>query len=269
VSAWFNKFLNALEVEFVDIKLIDHLDDILTWIGEGDSNKSYVVLEEKYGSLVLFKRLEDFLDGLVLVDSAINLMFPLSLSVEDAKKRYRKLIRIFHPDREKGANSQVWLNYRAEKINKAYREYLDAKKHKPSTPDLKKFSKTSASHSVKKAKPKKGVFKPKFKYRSSVWRERLGNPKEFQHKVVGAFVAFAILLLIFVYFTNKQAVNQFGSYERFEKRNDSTVSDVLNYEEYVLDGKSRLILDEADEFLRFVDEDNDSLLVDEGGFGDD
>ena len=99
MSAWLDKFLNALDIEFIDVELVDHIDDILTWIGEGASNQSYEELEKKYGSVVLSKRLEVFLDGLVVGDSAAGEMFPLILSDEDAKKRYRKLIRIFHPDR--------------------------------------------------------------------------------------------------------------------------------------------------------------------------
>ena len=123
MSAWLSKFLNALDLESVDVELVDNVDDILAWIGDGSSNKSYELVDEKYGSLGLSQRLEIFLNELVVGDSSVGEMFPQMLSEEHAKKRYRKLIRIFHPDR--GANPQEWLNYRAEKVNKAYQKYLD------------------------------------------------------------------------------------------------------------------------------------------------
>jgi preprotein translocase subunit Sec63 len=46
-----------------------------------------------------------------------------SASPEHIRTRYRRLIRIFHPDR--GYGDSDWLASRAEKINQAYRQLLD------------------------------------------------------------------------------------------------------------------------------------------------
>jgi len=120
VTEWESMLESSLQDGDVDFRLEKYLDEILSW-SLRRRDHSYLLLQEKFGGVALLKLIEVFLDKLILSDSSNYEIFPLNLSVSQTKKRYRQLIRIFHPDR--GTNSQEWLNSCAEKINKAYQNY--------------------------------------------------------------------------------------------------------------------------------------------------
>jgi len=200
VNIWESKLVDALEFGTVDRKQLEYFDEIMSWITRGDDD-SFLLLQKKIGERELAQRIEEFLDQLVVGDCPLGIMFPLKLNQENAKKRYRQLIRVFHPDR--GVKSQEWLNNRAERINKAFEKYNDGEdagvdflvEEKDEILDSKPVNKFQT----------KGVFlKTRFTYQPSVWRERLGNPQQFQRKIISFLIVFSFLLVLLVFYSNQQ-----------------------------------------------------------------
>ena len=251
---WLLTLLKALELETVDIELLDCIDDVLNWEMLRGQNDLYLKLLEELGEDSLNIRFEELLDRLIVGDYALGEMFPNSLSEEHAKKRYRKLIRIFHPD--KGFKSQVWLNYRAEKINKAYQVYVKR--------DLDVYISGANSVSEKKTNENKLQSEPtrkkpnvKFRYRSDVWRDRLGDAKQFQKKVLTVLLVASFSLIVLVYWANKEVANSSYLKELNKNGGGALVAPIVGVDlasdEYIKDERAKEILQEADRLL-FNDE---------------
>lgn len=255
---WVNKLINCLELETVDLDLLNSVDDLLSWIALRNDNSSYQALEQKYGEQVLNERFEEFLDRLIVGDLAAGEMFPLSLSEEHAKRRYRQLIRIFHPDR--GAKSEVWLNYRAEKINKAHKYYLS---------NVVEFDVVASIDDVivqpsvgqKTNQSPKGVFR----YRGNIWRQRLGSPKEFQRKALSVLIIVSLLLVLIVFLGDGQSFDAGSDLTdistELKKTNQSDVGlnpNKSSGEVYTLNSRAQKILQEAD---RIIAEDDHASTV--------
>jgi len=125
MSTFENILLDSIDKDIVNNKLSFHLDEMLVWysqINTVNSSKASENALKKYGELDLRLKIEEIIDKIFISSSiAHERLFPLQMSESKAKERYRKLIRVFHPDR--GSNGQEWLNRRAEIINVAFEKY--------------------------------------------------------------------------------------------------------------------------------------------------
>ena len=249
MTGWFIKLIAVLESETVDSELLAYVDDILSWEVFRNEEDSYIELLGDLGQLSIDVRYEEFLDRLIVGDDALGQMFSDSLSDVQAKKRYRKLIRVFHPDR--GYKPEEWLNYRAEKINLAYQLFLERDMKADVSIDY--STKPNFKSDVDDLGGNDKKFRPKFKYRPSVWRERLGTPQEFQKKILSVLLAISLLLVVFVYWSNKGASQQafessISLSSKFQIDKDFNV-DNKEVGVYVKDLNAKKILQEADAFL--------------------
>ena len=246
MTSWQEKIINSLKLETVDIELLNNIDEILAWTGKGDGDE-YLSLQKDIGSEGLYLRIEEFLDRLIVGDCALGEMFPPVLSEGEAKKRYRQLIRIFHPDR--GVKPEVWLNYRAEKINKAYDDFVNGDQvfiKKEQTDSVK----AAGSQKSKEKKTKASRSQVKFTYRPNVWRERLGNPKEFQRKILIVLFVIALLLVLLVYLSNKSVSENSVSQEVAKNTQVEAVKSQESFGSYVVESEAQKILKEADVLFR-------------------
>jgi len=258
MSDWLTKLVAALELETVNDDLLSYVDDILNWGAVRSQSEPYIKLYEELGEQIINERFEELLDRLLVGDCALGQMFPLSLNEEQAKKRYRKLIRIFHPDR--GFKSQVWLNYRAERVNKAYQQFLDNEEVQAdiSLDDFPEEPLSKKSDNGVKTKVGKFAIKPKFRYRSSIWRERLGSPQEFQKKIVSLLLVVSLFLIFAVYFSNKEAETSQALVSSPRASTLHSVQDQSLEEEYIVDSNAKKILQEANAFFS----ENEKVKVD-------
>jgi len=250
MSNWLTKLVKVLDDESVDTSLLNYVDDVLSWEVVRDKDPSYLELLENLGQQNINIRFEELLDRLIVDDFALSEMFPLDLSDAQAKKRYRKLIRIFHPDR--GSKPQEWLNSRAEKINLAYRQFVED--------ETREDGSLASDYKASDIEPKfkKAKFKTKFKYRPSLWRERLGSPQQFQKKILSALLVFSLLLVFFVFWANKEPKVQtplllVGTGDQID---EGPVSEGFSGEGngYIKEASAQKILQEADEFLKAGDD---------------
>lgn len=196
-DSWKTDFLNCLELGTSNVALANHFDQIVVWVrSEGDGDELYTNLEVRYSKDWIQLRYEEFLDRLFLSETPLASIFPPSLSTEEAKTRYRQLIRIFHPDR--GAHEEVWLNYRAEIINKAFKEY-EGKREVASV--------AISPMNVNIPTPNKNIAEPrlstKIKYKPNLLREKLGNARQVQQKIITGLIFGAIVLVLLVFASSR------------------------------------------------------------------
>jgi len=183
------KLFRCLEFDEMDSTLAPHVDRILNVVPELNSPKTNSALEaliNKIGDSEVRRRFESFISKTYLEQGdkvSSNLFSGLSETV--AKERYRKLIRVFHPDR--GVNEQAWLNRRSEKINKAYEGYKQVPARVVEV-DLQKGVKNYSANSS-------NIASPKFKTssRKNFFSRYAGQHTNFQRRIykfiVGAFLA--------------------------------------------------------------------------------
>lgn len=276
MNSWFSTFSECIELETIEASLLDDLGGILSWFistGLEDSYKRSLI--DLYGEQEFIRRFEELVDRLIIADYAVGDMFPLCLNEGDAKKRYRQLIRIFHPDR--GIKPERWLTYRAEKINKAYRSYQDAESDSrggvySDETSIVTQQAPPANNNKKKTRPK-----TKFTYQPNAWRSRLGSAKQFQRRVVLSLSLLSIFL-VFIFYLSSQAPapNDAVVIKGYEENKFVATSNGLsqdieafdNIEEtenigstYILDSKAKEILDDADWLNRDSDDDIQDLLA--------
>ena len=206
MNIWQTNLSRCLRLGICDSSLIRHLDEILLWRGKLESSKDDFssVLIDEYGERVLKKKFEEFLDRLIVTGNSQTVLFSPRLTKEDAKNRYRKLIRVFHPDR--GVNEQEWLNHRAEVINLAYQDYCDS---------VAEMSTGSHSEPVEASfnyRPKAGNGKVdegakfKIKFRPDVWRKWLGDSQNFQRNIIYGLAITSGLMIVFFYISSRATI---------------------------------------------------------------
>ena len=251
MSDWNVRFVEALKAESVDDELLVYLDDILSWVSLGKSNAEYVLLCEEIGEECLTQRVEEFLDRLLMGGRQLSDVFLLSINTEHAKKRYRQLIRVFHPDR--GVKPEAWLNNRAEKINKAYNSFLNREEGEVEPSFSSEAPSESGAVDDLNVQSRKIALKTKFRYKPNVWRDRLGSPKEFQKKILLTLLVFPAFLVLLVYWSNRDLRSEIpASTTKDEVKKNQTY---LNSTELqVQDFIAKKILQEADEFIKNNDE---------------
>ena len=221
MNGWQNQLARCLKLGVSEVELRIHLDEMVSWYSRlsRGSDEFAASLISEYGEQGFKQRFEEFLDRLVVADNKGQRLFPQELSDAQAKKRYRQLIRVFHPDR--GAKDEVWLNYRAEIINANYEKYCNRESLVP--PDLRSngapgpahttdFGRTprsgnGSSHGNRTARGKvtaRASRNLKIKFRPAVWRRRLGDPKTLQRKIVYSLALFSAVLVLFFYASTRE-----------------------------------------------------------------
>ncbi|MFT4636266.1 MAG: hypothetical protein ACI9OI_002066 [Chitinophagales bacterium] len=200
-NSWIAEFAKCLELGTTKASLANSYDEIVVWMRSStDPDSVYSELESRYSKEWLALRYEEFLDRLFVSESALAPMFPASLPSEQAKKRYRQLIRVFHPDR--GAHEEMWLNYRAERVNKAFNEY----ERQPARPIADIMSAVEAPLTYKGrvvSKPKQGA---KIKYRPNLLRQKLGNARQVQRKIILSLVVCSSIMILIVFASSRDVV---------------------------------------------------------------
>ncbi len=212
----------CLQLGHSDPTLVASIDEIITWYASIDKTNDplAMALFEQYGDQQFRLRFEEFLDQLVVSNASGALMFPPSLSADQAKKRYRYLIRVFHPDR--GFKSQAWLNSRAEKINNAFKAFRTDELVRPVAAPKHQFVDVSDVIET----PPKRARNFKIKYRSETWRKRFGNPQSLQRKIIVGLISLCVLLILFFYAsTQSLAPEHDGNPSR--QQNQATPGDVI------------------------------------------
>ena len=193
---WFASFLGCLEQGRAEEGLIRYLDEFLAWYAAINAVSQPAGIEhalDMFGQQELRVRFEEFIDQLVIANPNNYLvLFPAEIPKENAKIRYRHLIRTFHPDR--GEKSEAWLTFRAERVNNAYEEYLsgntsnsvelaDAAQAIRVNPSNPKHSTSSLPHK----KPRWAI-----RYRKQKLRQWLGDPVVLQSRIIWGLTAIAI-----------------------------------------------------------------------------
>ncbi len=191
---WQGILTRSLRLGLADPKLFPHLDDILTWYGSDTENPDLFLesLVTEFGDKEFRKKFEECMDRLTVSNFSIDSkqLFG-NLTPDLAKVRYRKLIRVFHPDR--GENQEDWLNYRAERLNVYFKEHIQSMETgdtftiKTSPPGSRQRP-TKKAHRMLHDKPKKD------------WRTLFGDPKLLERRIlmfmIGVLVVCTLLLLL-------------------------------------------------------------------------
>ena len=185
---WQQKLFECLELGISDASLFPNLNDTLLWYssfgsGSDDSDDELAsLLLSKYSQEDVRARFEEFLDRQLISNDSLDSFFRMSGSETAAKKRYRQLMRVFHPDR--GAKDEVWLNYRAEKVNRAYTAYKGRAQNDNRVSFEAPINKAASAEVVTPDKPQGANSSFKLKYRSTALRSVLGNPKDVQRRLL-------------------------------------------------------------------------------------
>jgi len=188
---WVAEFVQCLELGTTNAALASSLDQIAVWMRGTDP--LYIKLEQKYSSEWLALRYEEFLDRMFVSENAVVTMFPTTMPADEAKKRYRQLIRVFHPDR--GAHEELWLNYRAERVNKAYKEY----EHPSEIPASDTAANIKPAPAAAVELNSKARVNTKIKYKSNQLREKLGSARQVQRRIITGLVVASVLLILIVF----------------------------------------------------------------------
>ncbi len=129
--------MRALKERQTDQKFIEHIDDILVWLGSIDSadaktDRLYAKCLAHSGSraavrLKLLKVLDAYMLGSPLSLAHVFGSKAITLCDQSAiRVRYKRLTHLFHPDRD--SEHAQWLNPRMVRINEAYKQARQLKK---------------------------------------------------------------------------------------------------------------------------------------------
>ena len=176
-----------------------NFDLILTWLANPDSEKAVdfrleyarrnISLEILRGYVLYILKQKLFSEQNPLPYTVLGL--PKNVSSQQLKSRYRKLIRIYHPDR--GLDNPEVLHKYAEKINQAYNKIsADLKLEKRSRVD---YSINSYAHqNIDNSE----------RYQDNLLirklRQKFGHARDFQFKIFAAVVSVCFLMIVFLYF---------------------------------------------------------------------
>lgn len=202
---WAPKFLECLNAGRADPVLWENFDAVLSWLGS--ESFEHILAEAGYAEQNsdqqpgCQRQVVELIDQLVIANpESYAQLFPVELEQAKAKQRFRKLMGVFHPDR--GNKREAWLNYRSERVNKAYRTYRKLRR-KPAkvTPHSINVASSSAkvkvapSQSVSRISKLRAVLKPGV----TVLRQKAGSAEEMQKRIiwlVGGVAGFILLSLL-------------------------------------------------------------------------
>lgn len=98
---------------------VDQLASLYAKIEKENMPDEFERLTKTFTSDRLLDQLSDLIARLVITSGDCEkTLFPVGMSKDARHKRYRSLIRIFHPD--KGVKEPAWLNHKAEILNRAF-----------------------------------------------------------------------------------------------------------------------------------------------------
>ena len=263
VLNWQQKLFKCLQLGISDDSLFANLNETLSWYSSFASSEQNdakdalsVALLNKYSQSDVRARFEEFLDRLLISNGNLDRFFNTSDSEASAKKRYRQLIRVFHPDR--GAKDQDWLNYRAEKINRAYNAYKERDHNTDQTVFEPVANKPAQAKVVKPNKAKSAPTGFKLKYRSSNMRNVLGNPKDVQRRLlIGLGCLSFFLILVFYASSRPTEENTANAFDNTAPLNSSpAVSDEASEPFIEVDEKSILsdAIDKIEQDFNTIDQ---------------
>ena len=211
--SWQQEFINCLELGTTNVRLGDYFENIIALMRDSADPKSPLNrLVETHSSVWVQLRYEEFLDRLFVSELAASSAFPVDLPVENAKMRFRQLIRVFHPDR--GAHEEAWLNYRAERINQTYKDYQVKKAKRPSSIEVNLSEKKIAT-----PPPPTNKVNSTIKYKPNALRERFGNADVVQRRIVLGLCLGASILVLLVFLSSSDPINSAS------KKQDGNVSE--------------------------------------------
>lgn len=195
--SWFASFLGCLNQGRADETLITYLDEFLEWYAAINAITQPPGIEhaiEMFGEQGLRVQFEEFIDQLVIANpNNYRRLFPSLLSREQAKTRYRHLIRIFHPDR--GTKTEAWLTFRAERINKAYNNYLrgegprESSAHRPAVADR-------VPVASRRVQNRERNLRWAIRFSKERLRAWLGDPVVLQNRIVWGLTLVAITVVV-------------------------------------------------------------------------
>jgi len=210
--SWQQKLVECLELGISDDSLLENISDILSWYSSfniDDSDSDYLDLSsrllDRYNDSDVRGRFEEFLDRQLISNDSLESFFRMSSSEAAAKKRYRQLMRVFHPDR--GAKDEVWLNYRAEKVNRAYTAYKERSQNDSRVSFEAPVNKAASAEVVTPDKSKGTSTNFTLKYRGNALRKVLGNPKDVQRRLLIG-LGFLSFLLVIIFYASSRPKNK-------------------------------------------------------------
>lgn len=254
---WQNEFLRSLELGTTSAGLADYFEEIVELMkGVDGSDPKFKELIASHSIEWVLLRYEELLDRLFVSELAVAQAFPSQFTEEKAKLRFRQLMRVFHPDR--GAHEQAWLNYRAERLNKAYKDY-QSKAIKPMAGEANISDNQTTSSQIKE--PHKTRTKSTIKYKPNALRETFGNAEQVQKRIIFGIIFAASILVFLVYLSSSEpsrrgSVNDNNS--ALNNSNDGSDSETKVVDADSQDTKINKILAEAP----WLNDDNEIDAVD-------
>ncbi len=202
-SIWGAQLERSLELRFAEPELSNFVDEILVWFSSVDSDNPDDLgqkLIKFYGNTEFRALFEDCIDRLMISNSSAGIFESCNTS-QQAKWRYRKLMSVFHPD--KGENTQTWLNFRAEKINRAYQEF-EAKQskndvYKTTFRERKSKNRRSSSSYGRYSENSISQRRRATTQRQFLdWRKAFGDAQTLERKVIRSLISICLFTLILI-----------------------------------------------------------------------
>ena len=232
--------------------LHDHLDLILTWLANPDSDSVSGFREEYIRRNISVDILRGYVFFILQQKLFSNddlqpheiLGLPRTSTKESVKVRYRKLMRVFHPDKAPGNIEN--FNSIAEKINLAYHQLTK-------TTDKAAYIKPQKTAATKKAHPSAGVVNDKVESQlARKVRHKFGSVKQFQLLFFGGVASLCLFVIVLLYLQSgdPQALQSYSSranaqtdntaeFENDALKADSTIPDITQEVEKDVNPESR------------------------------
>ena len=262
------------------IELDQHFDLVLSWLARPDSDvvaefrneyQNRTISDEILRGYILFVIEQKLFSK--LTNSPREILGLSSVATkEQIKSRYKKLIRIYHPDRSIG-DKRV-LNSHAESINQAYKRLSD---------DNFRVQKivSKPQSSVKQASPN-DLTRVKGDLIIRKLRRKLGGVKQFQIMFFGVLSSICLLLIVLIFFQsdsveltqdyyksrsvtvsednkNQVEINQQGISDDIEEEKD-ILNSIIN-EDQILEEDHLLVSNSNSQFVPETSEQNSELLI--------
>ena len=208
-TTWEQLLLDGLRSGFPSDELLQHMDDILAWFSrleDGDGPLESELVSE-FGDLDTVRRnVVVMLDRLLFTSpSSDRTLFGRAAlrDREELKRRYGRLMRVFHPDR--GYHEASWLTARSEIINtryKALQKTVSTADPVYSNGDQREAS-IGAAVSPKPRPAPAEKSDAQLAFLAALRRHLPESSQKLQQMVVGGLVVFSVLLVTLVYQRNK------------------------------------------------------------------
>lgn len=192
MQVWQTLFLQAMNSDQIDRKLQPYIDELLAWLGsfsDKTNNAFTQALFSEHSAKQVRLRLYTVLDNLLFIEG--DGFHGVGDDAAQVKKRYRRLMRIYHPDRS--MMNASWMNKRAEQINTAYAHRK--KNNFRSTPN------NLAAFTASPIRPNKEKAPLTTNKKAAVSQTQLTGAM-LQRRVLFGLVILSLLLLFILYWDN-------------------------------------------------------------------